>query len=53
MILLSGKKIDIKFLAEKEGDIKNSQADISLAKNYLKYSPKFELRDEIKELLNK
>jgi len=50
MILLSGKKLEIQHTAAKEGDIKHSQADISLAKTELQYSPKFEL-DRIKELL--
>ena len=53
MILLSGKKLEIKFLAEKYGDIKHSQANISRAKNDIMYSPKFELKEGIKELLNK
>ena len=50
MILLSGKKLEIQYTAAKKGDIKYSQADISLAKKDLAYSPKFEL-DRIKELL--
>ena len=53
MISLSGKKLEIKFLDEKQGDIKHSQADISMAKNQIMYSPKFELKEGIKELLNK
>ncbi len=51
IILLSGKKLDIKYSAVKKGDIRFSQADISLAKKELGYSPKFELKDGIKELL--
>ncbi len=50
MILFSGKKLDIQFTAASKGDIRNSQADISLARNELGYSPKFGL-DKIKELL--
>jgi len=50
MNLLFGKKLDIQYIAVNEGDIKFSQADISLAKKELGYSPKFEL-DRIKELL--
>jgi len=50
MISASGKKLEIQYTATKEGDIKHSQADISLAKNKLGYSPKFEL-DRIKDLL--
>lgn len=53
IILLSGEKLEIQFLAEKQGDIKHSEADISMAKNQIMYSPKFELKDGIKELLNK
>ncbi len=53
MISLYGKKLEIKFLPEKQGDIKHSQADISMAKNLIMYSPKFELKEGIKELLNK
>lgn len=52
MILLSGKKLETQFLPEKNGDIKYSQADITMAKNYLTYSPKFELKEGIQELLN-
>lgn len=52
MILLSGKKLGIQFLPEKNGDIKHSQADISMAKNYLMYSPKFELKEGIQKLMN-
>ncbi len=52
MILLSGKKLEIKFLDEKKGDIKYSQADISLAKNNLNHTPKIELKEGIKKLLN-
>ncbi len=50
MILLSGKKLEIQYTAAIKGDIRYSQADISLAKKDLGYSPKFEL-DRIKELL--
>ncbi len=51
IILLSGKKLGIKYSAVKKGDIRFSQADISLAKKELLYFPKFELKDGIKELL--
>lgn len=50
MISLSGKNLKIEFLSSKKGDIKYSQADISLAKNELNYFPKFNLK-EIKNLL--
>ncbi len=51
MILLSNKKIKIKYTLPKEGDIKHSQADISLAKKELGYSPKYEI-EEIGKLLD-
>ena len=50
MISLSGKDLNIQFLAPKKGDIRFSQTDISLAKKELNYSPKFDLK-EIKNLL--
>ena len=50
MISLSGKDLKIEFLSPKKGDIKYSQADISLAKKELNYFPKFNLK-EIKNLL--
>jgi len=50
MISMSGKDLDIQYVSPKKGDIKYSQADISLAKKELHYSPKFGL-DEIKNLL--
>jgi len=50
MISMSGKDLDIQYVNPKKGDIKYSQADISLAKKELHYSPKFGL-DEIKNLL--
>jgi UDP-glucose 4-epimerase len=50
MISFSGKKLGIEFLDSKKGDIKFSQADISLAQKEIKYSPKFDLK-EIKNLI--
>ncbi len=50
MVSISGKKLEIQHTAALKGDIRNSQADISLAKKDLGYSPKFEL-DRIRELL--
>ncbi len=50
MILFSGKKLGTEYTTAQKGDIRNSQADISLAKKELGYSPKFEL-ERIKELL--
>lgn len=51
MIALSGKNIGIKFNPPKIGDIKFSQADITLATNNLGYTPKIELKDGLKEIL--
>lgn len=52
MILLSGKKLVIKYLPSKKGDIRYSETDISMAKENLGYVPKIELKDGINELLN-
>jgi UDP-glucose 4-epimerase len=49
MISLSGKNLKIQYVAPKKGDIRHSQADITLAKKELKYSPKVGLK-EIKNL---
>ena len=49
IISLSKKNIKISHLPSKKGDIKFSGADITLAKNEIKYSPKFNL-EKIKEL---
>lgn len=51
MISLSGKDLGIIYSNAKKGDIRFSQADISLAKKELKYLPKYGL-EEIKNLLN-
>jgi UDP-glucose 4-epimerase len=48
IICLSGKKLEIKHITAKKGDIMYSQADISRARKELGYSPKIEL-DKIKE----
>ncbi len=50
MISINGKKLDIEYTEEQKGDIKNSHADISLAKKEIKYFPKCKL-DKIKEML--
>jgi UDP-glucose 4-epimerase len=51
MILsISGKKLEIRHTTPKKGDIIHSQSDISLAEINLKYHPKSELRECIKEL---
>jgi len=49
MISQSGKNNKIQYFTPKKGDIKFSQADISLAKKEIKYEPEFNL-DEIKNL---
>ena len=51
LINLSRKKIAIKYFKQKEGDIKYSWADISLAKKYLNYYPKIEFDEGIKDLI--
>lgn len=51
MILLSNKTLDIEYIKAKKGDIKYSEADIQLAKNYLNYFSKIELKDGIKKLM--
>jgi len=50
MVSISGKKLKIHYVNAQKGDIRNSQADISLAKKEIKFSPKFKL-EKIKELL--
>ncbi len=50
MISMSGKKLKIQYVDAQKGDIRNSQADISLAKKEIRFSPKFKL-EKIKELL--
>ncbi len=51
MISLSEKKLDVHYLSPKEGDINFSEADVSLAKNKLKYICKIGIKDGIKELM--
>jgi UDP-glucose 4-epimerase len=50
MISLSRKDLEIHHISEKHGDIRYSEADISLAKNKIGYVPKLGL-NEIKNLL--
>ena len=50
MILLSRKKLEIKHIRAKKGEIRYSHADISKAKKEIGFSPKINL-DRIKELL--
>lgn len=42
------KKLKVKFLPERKGDVKHSQADITLAKKDLKFEPKVEFEDGLK-----
>jgi UDP-glucose 4-epimerase len=51
MISLSGKKLEIQYSPTKNGDIKYSQADISSAKDNLRYYPKVQLKEGIKALV--
>ena len=51
MISLSGKDLEIIYSTPKEGDIKFSQADISLAKKELGYFPKSNLKQQIENLM--
>ena len=50
MMSLSGKNLEIRHISEKHGDIRFSEADISLAKSKIGYVPKLGL-NEIKTLL--
>ena len=52
MINISGEKIAVKYSKQKEGDIKNSWADIFLAKKFLNYNTKIEFEEGIKNLIN-
>ncbi len=51
MILISGKNLDISYSPKKDGEVKFSQADISLAKKELNFSRKTELKEKIKNLI--
>lgn len=51
LLEFSGKKLDIVFKPQKQGDIQHSQADISKAKKELDFSPKTSLKDGLKSLL--
>jgi len=52
IISISGKNLKPEFAPEREGDILHSQADISLAKKELEFSPKVKLRDGLESLYN-
>jgi UDP-N-acetylglucosamine 4-epimerase len=49
---LMGKSVSFNALPEREGDVKHSMADIVMAKNLLKYYPKYDLRSGLEEMLN-
>jgi UDP-glucose 4-epimerase len=53
MIAITGKNsISIKYSPSKTGEIINSQADISRARDTLGYSPKISLREGLEQLIN-
>lgn len=45
---LSGKKIEAKYRAARNGDIKDSQADISLARRTLGYEPHVDFEEGLR-----
>jgi len=45
---LSGKKIEVKYEAARNGDIRHSQADISLARKTLGYEPRVDFEEGLK-----
>jgi UDP-glucose 4-epimerase len=49
---LTGKKLNVKYMPERKGEIRNSCADITLARKILGYEPKVSLRDGLKEILS-
>lgn len=51
MIKISQKKLDVKFLNPKQGEIRFSQTSIERAKKELEYSPKVRLDKGIKKIL--
>jgi len=51
MISISGKKLDIKYLPRKKGEIRYSQANISFIKKELGFTPKVDLKKGITELV--
>ncbi|MEM2839779.1 MAG: NAD-dependent epimerase/dehydratase family protein [Thermoplasmata archaeon] len=48
---LAGNRSEIKHVAPRQGDIRHSCADITLAREKLDYAPQMELEDGIRELL--
>ena len=51
MISLSGKNLEINHISKKHGDIRFSEADISLAKTVLGWEPTIQLREGILETI--
>jgi len=51
MISISGKNLHLKYSPKIKGDIRFSQADISLAKKNLSFHPKITLKEGVKNLL--
>ena len=51
MVSLSGKDLNVIHSTPKKGDIKYSQADISLAKKELGFFPKIKLKDGLNKLI--
>jgi nucleoside-diphosphate-sugar epimerase len=49
---ITGNSFDVKFHEERAGDLKHSYADITLAKEKLLFSPKYDIRTGLKKLLN-
>ena len=52
MLSISGKDLEIQHVQPKKGEIRYSQADISLAKKELGYFPAVSLREGLRKLLN-
>lgn len=52
MLKISNKRLNIKYLPQKSGDIEFSLADISLAKEQLQFFPTVSLHDGITEILD-
>lgn len=49
---LFGRKLKIAYLSEKKGDVRHTSADISKAKNILKYNPRVKIKEGLqKELI--
>ncbi len=49
---LTGSEKQARYVPERKGDIKNSLADISLAKNLLGYEPRYKLREGLDVTVN-